>query len=64
MSPLTAFAKSVAQHLMVNINIVYKLSSKEKIPWQSCDSDPKLLGGKQEYFLSAMQPTPTINDKG
>ena len=43
-----------------DLNPVHKLNSKEKKYWQSQDSNPRLLGGKQECFLCAMQ-APILN---
>ena len=37
-----------------DLNAVHQLSSKDKKRWQSRDSNPGLLGGKQECFLCAM----------
>ena len=39
-----------------DLNTVPKLSSKEKKSWLSQDSNPGLLGRKQECFLCATQP--------
>ena len=39
-----------------DLNTVRKLSSKEKKSQLSQDSNPGLLGGKQEWFLCASQP--------
>ena len=37
-----------------NLNLLYKLSSKEKKSWQRRDSNPKMEGGNQACFLYAM----------
>ena len=40
-----------------HIKTVHKLSTKRVKSWLSWDSNPRLLGGKQECYLCAMQPS-------
>ena len=55
LSPLTAFAKSLAFSLDgFNLYTVHKLSSKDETSRQTRDTNPEQLGGNRERYLCAM----------